>query len=445
VIRLGTPNPSDRPESAAIQYFAVEAARLTHGHIVVRIVWSAAGGPEQPVATMVRDGKLDAAFVATRVWDTVGVTSLQALQTPFLIGSQALENRVVTSPLAAAMLAGLDRAGVTGLALVPAELLHPFGFGRALRAPRDFAGATLRAPQSEATDRLIRALGARPAPVNADAFNLGVRRGTIAGTEWYLELGATLPVGKGPTTATGNVVFYPKVHSLVVNDAVYRRLTEKQRATLRKAAAATVRFAVQTNVSERTAGAEFCRAGGAVVASSPAEIAALRRTAAPVYAALERDPETRRLIAGIRALARETRPDPPVALCAASKTPPVPRNAVSVRTIPDGVYRKLITKQELVDAGVSPTDASTNYGIMTLTIRSGRWRQDTRSPYRTPCSGTISYSADNVIFLTNCGAATCTVCLRATWSLDHGELRFLGLESVFDRAFWGGGAWRKIR
>src|SRR5207244_489920 len=82
-----------------------------------------------------------------------------ARQAPFLIGSQALENRVVTSPLAATMLAGLDKAGVTGLALVPAELLHPFGFGTALRAPRDFAGATLRAPESKATDRLVRALG----------------------------------------------------------------------------------------------------------------------------------------------------------------------------------------------------------------------------------------------------------------------------------------------
>ncbi|HZQ64954.1 MAG TPA: TRAP transporter substrate-binding protein DctP [Gaiellaceae bacterium] len=440
VLRLGTPNPPDRPESPTIEEFARRVATLSHGSLRVKIVWLAGGGPEVPVAAMVRDGRLDAAFVATRVWDEEGATSLEPLQAPFLIRSQALENRVATSPLATTMLAGLDRAGVTGIALVPAALLHPFGFGRALRAPRDFAGALLRAPQSRMTDRLVRALGARSAPLDADAFNVAVRRGTVAGTEWYLELGATLPTGKGPTTATGNVVFYPKVHSLVVNRAVFGRLTEAQRRVLHRAAADAVRFAIRTNLSERKAGAQFCRNGGAIVASSPAQLAALEQKVAPVYAALERDAGAKRLIAAIRALARRTPPDPPVTPCAAP-TASAAGTAAAAR-IPDGAYRKEITRQQLVAAGVSSFDAAQNYGIHTLTIRGGRWRDATT--LRTPCFGPIRYAGALVVFVAECGSATSSVVLRARWALVEGELRFAGLRTAFDRVFWGGRGWRRI-
>jgi TRAP-type C4-dicarboxylate transport system substrate-binding protein len=132
------------------------------------------------------------------------VTSLQALQAPMLITSQALENRVVTSPLARPLLAGLRVAGVTGLALLPADLLHPFGFGAPLLGPNDYAGATMRANPGRATGQLLAALGARRSVVSGEAFNAAVRRGEIEGTWWYFE--GLLP---GPAVATGNVVFFP--------------------------------------------------------------------------------------------------------------------------------------------------------------------------------------------------------------------------------------------
>ncbi len=451
VLRVGTPNAADRPESGGLEYFAARVAKLSHGQVEVEIVWEAAGGPEQPVAAMVRDGRLDGALVAARAWDMEGVTSLKALQTPFLIDSQALENRVVASPLAARMLAGLEKDDVVGLALLPAQLLHPFGFGRALRSPHDFAGSRIRVPVSTTSYGLVRALGGKPVSPNGDAFNLGVRNGAVDGAEWYLELGNTLPVGDGPSTATGNVVFYPKVHSLVVNSAAFAKLGAGQQAAVRKAAGEALRYTVRTNMSEATAAAQFCRGGGAIVASSPAEVASLRRAAAPVAAALARDTLTRNLIAGIRKLDAQVPAVLPVTLCQppSAAAVPAPESRTGPR-IPDGTYRKNLTERELIDAGVSRTDAHNNYGLQTLTITGYRWRWVTRSSVKLPagvtpyCSGPISYAGSRVTFIADCSSATSTILLRGTWRLDGRDLRFPGLTGIFDRVFWGGRPWRKI-
>ena len=123
-----------------------------------------------------RSGKLDAGLIATRAFDVEGVTSLRALQAPFLIDGQALLDRVVTSPLASEMLAGMRPFGVTGLALLPSDLVHPFGFGRALLAPADFTGARVRVPISAVSYSLCDAPG-QARLSERRRFNLAVRKG----------------------------------------------------------------------------------------------------------------------------------------------------------------------------------------------------------------------------------------------------------------------------
>ena len=97
-------------------------------------VWNAAGDTgdddwDQKVARMVVAGELDMGLIPTRAWDTEGVTSLRALNAPFLITSDELAAQVASSELAGTMLAGLDTVGVTGLALLPEGLRHVFSFG----------------------------------------------------------------------------------------------------------------------------------------------------------------------------------------------------------------------------------------------------------------------------------------------------------------------------
>ena len=71
------------------------------------------------------------------------MTSLRAINTPFLVTSDDLVAEIISSDVADELMAGLDAAGVVGLALVPESLRHPFGFDHPLFGPDDYAGVVM--------------------------------------------------------------------------------------------------------------------------------------------------------------------------------------------------------------------------------------------------------------------------------------------------------------
>src|SRR5437773_728623 len=83
-----------------------------------------------------------------------------ALQAPFLITDYGLMDAVARSALAGRMLAGLDRYGVVGLALVPGTLLHPSG-PRPLVALSSYRRVRFLVVRWRTTGELISALGAK--------------------------------------------------------------------------------------------------------------------------------------------------------------------------------------------------------------------------------------------------------------------------------------------
>src|SRR5262245_7205118 len=96
--------------------YADAVRRLSHGTLQIRVVPPAAGSPaavEAKVIADVRAGRVDGAWVGSRAFDGVGVTSFDALIAPLLIDSYELEEAVLTSPLASAMLADLRPLGLT--------------------------------------------------------------------------------------------------------------------------------------------------------------------------------------------------------------------------------------------------------------------------------------------------------------------------------------------
>ena len=138
--------------------------RLSDGELRIEPVLNAGGENadwDQRVARKVAGGDFEMGLIPARAWDTEGVTSLRALQAPFLITSEALRDDVIGSDLADDLMAGLDEAGVLGLALFPEGLRHPFGYERPLLGPQDYAGKALRAPTSNTTAAVFDALGAR--------------------------------------------------------------------------------------------------------------------------------------------------------------------------------------------------------------------------------------------------------------------------------------------
>ena len=165
-LRIGTDDEPGKPASDQIKEFARRVQRISDGDLRIEPVWHAAGdGPDwdQRVARMITSGELDMGLIPSRSWDTEGVTSLRALNAPFLIESDELLGEVVSGELADDLMSGLGKASVTGIALFPEGLRHPFGLKRPLRGPDDYEGVTIRTPTSKTTAAVFEAMGASSA------------------------------------------------------------------------------------------------------------------------------------------------------------------------------------------------------------------------------------------------------------------------------------------
>ena len=304
VIRLGTGDARGAPDTPAVERFAEAVEELSDGGMRVEVVWAAGGdssdpdGFERGVVGLVQDGELDLGWIAARAWDTVGVTSFQALQAPFLITDHDLLTEVLAGSMADEMIAGLDGVGLVGLDLFPDGMRYPLGYEAPMTSLEDFDGADIRLVPSEATEALVRAFGGRPVyGLSGDALDAAVANGDVDGTEVSLALAPSLaPEG---SVVTGNVVLFPRVNTLFAGQDLMASLSDEQEAILAAAAEEAHAFATSATTEDFRA---FCEAGGEVVIASEADVAALQRAARPVYRMLEADPQTKVFIDEIQEL-----------------------------------------------------------------------------------------------------------------------------------------------
>jgi TRAP-type C4-dicarboxylate transport system substrate-binding protein len=403
VLTLAT---GDQPFGEA---YAGEVARLSRGmmRIDVRLGRTAQANYERFTVEDVRKGKAQLGSVAARVWDTMGATSMQALVAPLLVDSLALQKRVLESPLATQMLAGLASAGVVGLALTPGPLRRPLGLTRPLLGPQDYRGATIGIKFGGVARSTFETLGAKVTgytwgQTHFDGAELDLK--TIADAEYDLRA----------KQVTANVVLWARPQTMFANRDAFARLTAAQREILRRAGREVVRPEAGRVEREQTeALTVICGRSATVFASaSPSELAALRRAVRPVYTALERDPQTRRLIAAIRKLAGRAETNEPS--CAGQDK--------SAATALEGTWRSTVSRQEMLAGGASLAEAATYFGTATLELKDGKW---VVRGERATLTGTYSVNG-NLVQLTmrTCTANPCSPGMTTTygWSVYRDSL-----------------------
>ncbi|WP_167880362.1 TRAP transporter substrate-binding protein [Nocardioides guangzhouensis] len=386
VLTLATPDKPSDSNGPHVQHFVDEVARLSGGSIRIEPVWDVASdgahGWDQTTARGVADGTWDLGLVPGRAWDELGVTSLRALDTPFLVTSTDVLEQVLDSDLREELLAGLPEAGVVGLDLYPEGLRHPVGFEAPLLGPEDYRGQVIRAPRSATTWKLLEALGARVVDDNpSPAKQRGMETGYDIGTTGI---------------ATGNVVLFPKTETLVVDAEVRERLRGDQWELLRDAAANTRDWLFEELPTEAEAAADFCDRGGRIVTASPTQLEQLELAGTGVTARLREDDQTRRLIDAIEGYAR-SHPDPevvPRCPTAATETSG-PRDEAIHRL--DGVYTTRVTRHAMRAAGVTEEERILeNVGTYTWTLDGGVWTYDQRADhFLSNPRGTGTYSFDD--------------------------------------------------
>lgn len=358
---------ADSPDSEPAAFVAA-VQRLSGGSIRIEVANDRRYGEiesERLTAEDVRAGVVDLGVVGARAWDTLEVKSFRALVAPFLVDSLALERRVLEGSIGARMLEAFDSSGLVGLAVVPGALRRPVGVSRPLLGPGSYRAAWVGVRPGRVAEATFRALGAEP-----KGYNPGSIR-HLVGAEVDLTTVAASQYDQQARAVTANVVFWPSAGTIVMNRDAYGALPEAQQDLLRRAGREALGPAFASIESDESGALEtICESRHlSLVTADAAGLAALRRAVRPVYDALERDPLTRELIAGIR----EMRADGLAAARESVRCPGVGSRGKTGTSDLEGLWEQTLTREELLDAGASRGYAQVFRGRRTVAFRAGRF------------------------------------------------------------------------
>jgi TRAP-type transport system periplasmic protein len=318
-----------------------------------------AADAEQQVVRDVAAGKVDLGWTAARVFDTLGVTSFQALQAPMLIDNYVLAHAVSTSDIPAQMMDGLKEVGVTGLGTLADGLRKPIAVKQPMLGVADWRGMRFGIYRSQGQAQAIRALGATPMEAFGPFRDQALKDGEMQGFELDLYLYNHLVLTQRAPYVTANVNLWPQTDVLFANPGRLAALTGQQRGWLRQAAQDVAGRSASLADRDTQMLRNACQSGARFATASQADLAALRQAFTPVYASLEQDPQTKAFIEQIQALKRSTTAGAPLAIPAdcTGKAPAQP--AASTGTAPvdlNGTYRYLLTKDDARKGGEANLD-----------------------------------------------------------------------------------------
>ena len=358
-----------------LQAFADAVERVSGGTLRVQFAanWRA-GDLQQERDTIadVRTGKVDLAWVGARAWDWEGIKSFDPLLAPFLIDSHALEQRVFELGIPQRMLPAVANAGVLPIGILPGPLRTALGVDHALLVPADFRGKTIGVQGIVAAETL-RALGARPRQYFAQP--------SLNGLDGIEEQPNAIIGNRHTARAnylSANLNFWPRPLVIFAAPKLFRSLSAKQQAALRQGASAAIAPAMAASRQEDAqSDSILCHLSLKVVEEKQWQLGALRRAVEPVYRHLGSDPATRRLIARIEVVKRNTPGDAPLG-CASRKK----QQGLSTTSPLDGVWELSVARGQLIgnpaykalpEAGhPNDEDLRLDVGDYRLVLRHGR-------------------------------------------------------------------------
>ena len=298
-------------ERPPVAYFIRRVKALSGGNISIHVDYnwkSPDPNAEQQVVRATAAGTtIDLGIVGSRVFDTMGVTSLQALSAPMLIDSYSLEHSVLRSDMAKQMLAGVRRLNVAPLALIANGLRKPVAVARPLLGRREWRGINFGTYLSNVQEASIRALGAMPLVAFSSLRVHFLQTGQLKGFEFNLLNYYANSYWSVARFITANVNLWPQVDVLIANPGSLAQLTSQQTGWLEEAAReAAARSVGMMVAADNAVLPTICKKGTRFADASRSELASVRHAFAPVYSYLEENRQTRSFISRIEGLKRST-------------------------------------------------------------------------------------------------------------------------------------------
>jgi TRAP-type C4-dicarboxylate transport system substrate-binding protein len=362
----------------AVAYFVERVAELSDGALRIEVVneWANfASDFEQQIIDDVATGEADLGWVGTRVFDTVDVSSFQALTAPMLIDSYPLQEAVIESDIPGQMLEGLDTLGVAGLAVLADGLRKPIAVDAPLLGPDDWKGITFQTFRSEGQSEAIQSLGAEPTDV-WETLDEGLASGDIQGFEKNLLVYQINGMAGTAPYVTANVNLWPQTVAILADPDRLATLSDQNREWLSTAADDAVEVSSGLADEDAAVVESVCRSGARLANASEADLIALREAFAPFYDTLRQDSQTAEFIEQIESMKQSTPAGDGLAIPAnCTGVAEAPANAGQVETAGgpntaelNGVYRWTLTEEDLAGEATDVVPA-----VFTMMLDDGRW------------------------------------------------------------------------
>jgi TRAP-type C4-dicarboxylate transport system substrate-binding protein len=365
---------ADVSQTPAVKYFVERVDELSGGQVRIKVEdeWAQfATDAEQQVVHDVAAGEVDLGWAGSRVFDTLGIASFQALTAPMLIDSYALENAVIESGVTEDMMEGLDELGVHGLAVLADALRRPIGVDAPILTPADWKGTSFGTLKSDGQVEAIGALGGDPVEIFGPHRSEALDNRTLDGFEFGLLLYSDPMWSTRAPYVAANVHLWPQMDVVLANPERLDGLTSKQRRWVELAAGDAARRSAELANRDAWALDVACQGGARFANAREADLAALREDFQPVYAGLRRQPATRTFLGRIQALKQSTPAEPGLSIPSKCTGTAPDRPAVGAAKAPsdlNGTYRWVLTQKDADKVG----DPETNYPhVNTITLKDG--------------------------------------------------------------------------
>jgi TRAP-type transport system periplasmic protein len=425
-----------------LQVFAEEVAKRSDGTMRIEFEpgWRA-GDPNAERGTIedVEAGKVDMAWVGARVFDTLDVTSFQAVLAPLLVDSYDLEEKVFESGIATSMLDGVEELGVVGIGVLPGQMRKLLGVSHPFLQPSDFEGEVIGGAENELSVRTFQALGAR-----LEALPAGGSLEGLDATEQHLGAIWGNRYSKSAKYVGANLNLWPRPLVIFAGKEVFGSLAPEQQSVLREAAAAAVPEALAASRAEdEEATTELCRRGMTFAVASESQLADLRKALEPVYAELTADPETKSNIDAITDLKTEIAASAEAPACSSTEPP------ATASAIPDGTYEttlttadwRKMTKADWLKSGV-PEEEGAVPGVFRMIFDAGELT------FLSP-NGEVGAQGSYTVFRDQIEAQFAPdYIITARWSFDGKALTFTDIDccggvAKLETVMWASHPWVK--
>jgi len=294
-LTLATSEDDTGTPAAVIEAFINAVDEATAGRVVIEprflVHWEELEW-DQRVISDVADGEFDLVLARAGAWNTLGVSTLDALELPGLIDSDEQADRIVADhALVERLLAGVDDIGLTGLGLYPEAPRYLVSLdGTSGFAPVDLRGRIIRAPLSETVFDVFQAVGMTPVDMSYKDFTTQVSEGNITMTDIPMSrIVGTSSVDGGPAVVADNFMVYTKFLVLAANFDSMEALDDDA-ALIRDAASDSIAAFTGTRQRDTSWIDDVCEQGHQLVDVTAEDRAAFLEAVSPVVETVANGP-----------------------------------------------------------------------------------------------------------------------------------------------------------